>query len=227
MDARISQSTSEREYLPGFGLGVLLPLYDPMHRLVGLGRLHAEMVRHAGLSAGQRVLDVGCGTGNLLLQLGSRRPDLALTGLDPDPRALARARRKARRAGVDVALDHGFAQELPYPDATFDRVFSSLMLHHLDPAAKDALLGEVRRVLRPDGALVLADFDSDSDSDSETGHGHGHGFAARRMARSRRLRDNTGLRSRIAAEGFTLAPPASHQLRMGRIEIVRAQPDRT
>jgi ubiquinone/menaquinone biosynthesis C-methylase UbiE len=220
MDARTSQSDIERPYLPGMGKDVLIPLYDVVHRLFRVGRLHAEMVRRAGLRPGQRVLDIGCGTGNLLLALGARRPDLELVGLDPDPKALARAERKARRAGVSVRWERGFADELPQPDASVDRVFSSLMLHHLDPPVKDATLAEVRRVLRPDGALVLADFDGDGQ-----GHGHEHGFrrTRRRMQRSRRLAENSGLADRIAAAGFT-TDTSTYRLRVGTLTIVRAVP---
>ena len=82
-----------------------------------------------------------------------------------------------------MRLDRGFAQELPYADGSFDRVFSSLMLHHLDSASKDALLAEVHRVLRPDGLLILADAKLD-----DRGHDrrHGHREIARPHARQRR-----------------------------------------
>ena len=143
------------------------------------------------------MLDIGCGTGNLLLALGRERSDVELVGLDPDPRALARAARKAHRAGVAVSWRQGFAEELPYPDGSVDSVFSSLMLHHLHD--KDALLAEVRRVLRPDGLLVLADID---------GHGalDGHGFMHRRMAHNPLIHDNAGMVERITAAGFTIEP---------------------
>jgi len=79
-------------------------------------------------------------------------------GLDPDPRALARGERKAMAAAVSIRFDQGFANALPYADASFDRVFSSLMFHHLPHNAKLATLGEVRRVLKPGGSLHLLDF---------------------------------------------------------------------
>ncbi len=214
----MSETTShEHKFVPGLGRGPLTPLYDVVHRLAGLGGMHTEMIRLAALAPGQRVLDVGCGTGNLLLALGRSRSDVELTGLDPDARALALAARKARRKGVAVAWQRGFAQELPHPDGSIDRVFSSLMLHHLDAAAKDALLAEVRRVLRPDGLLVLADVD---------GHHavHGHGLFRRRMATSPLVRDNAGVVERIAAAGFTVEPRVTYHLRLGEITIVRARP---
>lgn len=221
MTERTSQSPAEREYIPGMGKHYLLPFYDVAHHLFGLRPIHQEMITRAGLGDGHRVLDVGCGTGNLLRSTGKRYPRVELVGLDPDPKALARAGRKARRAGVTVQLDRGFAQELPYADGSFDRVFSSLMLHHLDGDGKDALLAEVRRVLRPDGVLVLTDMVVD-------GHGHGHGGSVRRPQgrMPEQLRDNVGdaVSQRIAAAGFTVEPTRRAPLRRGGevgIELAR------
>jgi ubiquinone/menaquinone biosynthesis C-methylase UbiE len=200
---------TERTYVPGLGKQFLTPFYDVVHHVFGVSRIHQRMVTLAELRAGQRVLDVGCGTGNLLRSIGRRHPDVERAGLDPDPAMLARARRKL---GPGVRLDRGFAQELPHPDGSFDRVFSSLMLHHLDTATKDALLAEVRRVLRPDGLLVLADAVLD----------------ARHHRRMRaHLHDNVGdaVSRRIAAAGFTVEPTRTAALRVGgRIGIELARP---
>jgi ubiquinone/menaquinone biosynthesis C-methylase UbiE len=208
---------SQQEYIPGLGKTYLTPFYDVVHRVFKLQPVHDEMVTLAGLTDGQRVLDVGCATGNLLRTIGRQYPNTGLVGLDPDPKALARARRKARRARLDMRLDRGFAQELPYSDDSFDRVFSSLMLHHLDSTSKDTLLAEVRRVLRPDGRLVLADAVVDA---------HGHGHRLRRMREQ--LHDNVGdsVSQRIAAAGFTVEPTRTMTLRAGtKIGIELALPN--
>jgi ubiquinone/menaquinone biosynthesis C-methylase UbiE len=214
MTERTSQSPAEREYIPGLGKHYLLPLYDLAHHVFGLQPIHQEMITLAGLRDGHRVLDVGCGIGNLLRSTGKRYRRVELVGLDPDPKALARAARKARRAGLTVQLDRGFAQELPYTDGSFDRVFSSLMLHHLDSESKDALLAEVRRVLRPDGLLVLAD--------AILGHGHG-----RRGQTQEQMRDNIGdaVSRRIIAAGFTVEPTRMSGMRVGgKVGIELARP---
>jgi ubiquinone/menaquinone biosynthesis C-methylase UbiE len=116
----------------------------------------------AEIESATRVLEIGCGTGNLALLVKQIRPQLDVVGLDPDRRALARAARKARRAGLTLELDTGFADALPHPDRSFDRVFSSLMFHHLQPEVRVASLREVLRVLRPGGSLHLMDFGGDS-----------------------------------------------------------------
>lgn len=206
--------TGKTDYVPGLGKSFLTPFYDVVHHVFGLGPIHQEMITLAGPRAGQRVLDVGCGSGNLLRAIGKRYPGVELAGLDPDPRMLARVGRKARRAGLNPRLDRGFAQELPYPDGSFDRVFSSLMLHHLDTEAKDALLAEVRRVLRPDGLLVLADAVLDA---------HHH------RGMREHLHDNVGdaVAQRIAAAGFTVEPTRTRKLRIGgNVGIELARPTR-
>lgn len=219
MTRRTSHSSAEREYVPGLGKHFLTPLYDLAHHVFGLRPVHQEMITLARLEAGQQVLDVGCGTGNLLRAIGRRHPDVRLAGLDPDLTALAIAERKIRRAGLGARLDRGFAQDLPCPDGSLDRVFSSLMLHHLDSTSKDALLAEVRRVLRPDGLLVLADAIVDG-----TGHGHRPGGGM-----SSRMHDNVGdaVASRIASAGFTVEPTRMLALRVGgKVGIELARPAR-
>ena len=148
----------ERTFLPAAGLDWLLPLYDPLWRL-SRGESHLEaFVGRADVQPGDRVLDIGCGTGNLTLLTKRLCPEAEVVGLDPDAKALARARSKAERGGLRVQLDQGFSQELPYGDDSFDRVFSSFMFHHLDRETKTAMLRETRRVLRPRGSFHLVDF---------------------------------------------------------------------
>ena len=69
-------------------------------------------------------------------------PDVDVVGLDPDPKALTRARQKAEREGVSIQLDRGFSDELPYPEASFDLVFSSRIFHHLPGDEKGPTLRE-------------------------------------------------------------------------------------
>jgi len=205
-----------RRYLPGMGRDWLLFLYDPVTRLIGIESAHRTLADQAELESAARVLEIGCGTGNLALMVKRMRPQLEVVGLDPDPAALARAGRKARRAGLPVELDRGFADDLPYPDASFDRVLSSLMFHHLDAGLRLASLREVLRVLRPGGSLHLMDFGGESH--------HLHGLA-RVARRSRTLKDNWDDRipTRMREAGFVEAAETGHiTKRIGRLTCYRA-----
>jgi ubiquinone/menaquinone biosynthesis C-methylase UbiE len=117
-----------------------------------------RLVQEMGVRPGERVLDVGCGTGTLLLEVQAQQPGAEIVGIDPDPDILSIAREKARRAAVSIALDVGFADELPYADATFDHVVSTLAFHHLTTGERQAALREAMRVLRPGGGLHIGDF---------------------------------------------------------------------
>lgn len=147
-----------RPFVPAAGHDRCLPFYDALTRLLGVDRAREPLVGMAGLRPGHRVLDVGCGTGTLPILIKERHPWVDVMAVDPDPKALAAARRKAARARVVLRFDEGYADALPYPDACFDRVFSSMMFHHLALAEKVRTLLEVRRVLRPGGRLQLLDF---------------------------------------------------------------------
>jgi ubiquinone/menaquinone biosynthesis C-methylase UbiE len=139
----------QRTYLPAAGKDWALPLYDPLVKLLGIGRVRRIFLDQATLPAAHRVLDLGCGTGSLALLIKRLHPAIQIVGLDPDPRALARARRKAAGAAADIRFDQGYADNLPYPDASFDRVFSSFMFHHVSPDQRENTLREARRVLAP------------------------------------------------------------------------------
>jgi len=189
--------TPRRAYLPAAGYDWALPFYDPFVKLLGGDRALRVLVDQAELRPGYRLLDIGCGTGTLVVMLKTRHPDVDVAGLDPDPKALFRARRKAYGAKVSIQLDRGFSDELPYPDGWFDRVFSSFMFHHLQPEEKEKTVRQVRRVLKPDGTFHLLDFSGAGPS--------GEGVLARWLHVHHRLRDN--FRGQILAllsqAGFT------------------------
>jgi SAM-dependent methyltransferase len=212
----VDADAADRPFLPGMGRDWLLPLYDPFTRVVGIESAHRRLVQQAQLASAQRVLEVGCGTANLALMIKRTHPTVEVIGLDPDPKALARADRKARRAGFTLELDRGFADKLPYPDGRFDRVLSSLMFHHLDAGLRVASLSESLRVLRPGGSLHLMDFGGD--------RRHLHGLA-RLGRRSPTLKDNWDDRivTMISQAGFSNATETGHvDKHIGRLCYYRA-----
>ena len=178
---RIEQRVSKKEFFPAAGHDVFLPVYDPFASLMGFDRARQELVSAANIEPGQHILDVGCGTGTLVVMLKRQYPSAQIVGLDPDPKALRRAQRKATRAAVSAQFDEGFADQLPYDEETFDRVFSSFMFHHLEEHERENMLREVLRVLKSGGSFHLLDFVADNAS---------HGFFHRLFMSHAEMKDN-------------------------------------
>ena len=153
---------SQRKFLPAAGLDIFLPLYDPFVKLLGADKSRRSLIEQARLHAGQRVLDIGCGTGTMLILIHQLHPQVELCGIDPDAKALAKAEQKMERAGVSAQLVRSFSDNIPFPDASFDRIFSSFMFHHIPANEKLPALKEIRRLLKPEGALHLVDFSGHS-----------------------------------------------------------------
>lgn len=146
-------------YIPALSDDRLTPFYDGVMSLFMRERqFKRRLIEQAALSAGQRVLDVGCGTGTLAIWLKQLHPQAEVFGVDIDPHILALARVKVAKAQVQITLEESSATTLPYPNARFDAVFSSLMIHHLRTEDKLRLFTEARRVLKPGGGLHIADF---------------------------------------------------------------------
>ena len=164
---------AERSYIPAFGKRWMLPLYDPFLWLLGADKAKQPLIEQAEIKGGLRVLDIGCGTGSMAILIKRMHPEAEVVGIDPDPSALSLAERKAKRAGFSVELDRGFADHMPYADASFERVFSSFMFHHLGSDEKTATLnmprvsstamiapissGLARRCLRDGGGVSTAE----------------------------------------------------------------------
>lgn len=115
-----------------------------------------ETLSRLAINPADRVLDVGCGTGELLSRLAAKYPEAALAGMDPVPEMLAIAKGKLSEK-VDLRV--GWANELPWPDASFDIVVSCNMFHYITHPV--AAIQEMERVLVPGGRLLITDWCDD------------------------------------------------------------------
>lgn len=152
-----------RPFVAALGFRALTPLYDGALRLMGgEDRWRRAFVRQIAPGAGERILDLGCGTGNLILELVRQEPRARIVGLDADPQTLARARAKLDRIGRDARLIQGFADDLPkdrdLAPGSFDKVVTSLFFHHLPREAKRRALANAAALLKPGGELHVADW---------------------------------------------------------------------
>ncbi len=136
--------------------------YDLLIWLVTLGRerrFRERLLQPAQLKPGESVLDVGCGSGSLAIA-AKAHVGLAgsVHGVDASDAMIARARRKAGKARADATFESALAQSLPFPDARFDVVLSTVMLHHLPRKIRQESVREMRRVLKPVGRLLVVEF---------------------------------------------------------------------
>jgi ubiquinone/menaquinone biosynthesis C-methylase UbiE len=152
-------SESEEEYIPALGIRALTPFYDLIQRWVVRDTIYkSRLIEQANIQPNHSVLDLGCGTGTLAIMVKQTVATADVVGLDADPQMLSVANSKTARENVTIKFDQGLTFSLPYPDASMDRVLSSLMIHHLKTPDKDRTAQEVYRVLKPGGQLHVIDF---------------------------------------------------------------------
>ncbi len=150
---------NNEKYIPALSYDWLTGLYDPVVALTTReSAFKNALANQAGIAAGHRVLDLGCGTATLSILLKQKQPNAVIVGIDGDAKVLKIARKKAHKAGVEITFDEGMSFDLPYEDESFDRVVSSLFFHHLSRENKLETLREVSRVLKPNGEFHVADW---------------------------------------------------------------------
>jgi 2-polyprenyl-3-methyl-5-hydroxy-6-metoxy-1,4-benzoquinol methylase len=157
--AHAHHGSTQQPFVPALGWHALTRLYDPLVALTLRERaVKQQLVDQAGLAPGQTVLDFGCGTGTLALLLKRHCPGARVVGIDIDPTVLELARRKIARAGLDIELQQGVFGPDTFAPGSFDRIVTTLVLHHLTRDEKLAVLRAMRVALRPGGELHVADF---------------------------------------------------------------------
>lgn len=137
--------------------------YDRMFRLLTFGReedFRRRIAEACELKEGDRVLDVGCGTGSTSIAAAKRVGVSGhVEGIDPSKEMIDRAREKGGACGMTIGFQQAAIEALPFPDGHFDVVISSLVFHHLTADVQRVGLEEIHRVLAPGGRLAIIDFD--------------------------------------------------------------------
>jgi ubiquinone/menaquinone biosynthesis C-methylase UbiE len=136
------------------------------------------------------ILDIGCGTGRLLRAATMRFPGARLEGVDA-AEGMVKQATVSLPAGMQIRFQQATAESLPFPDGSFDLVFSTMTFHHWSDQQK--AIGEVKRVLAPRGRWILADIVAKGPL----------AFVAR-LLRIGRVVSPSGLDRMLAAEGLAV-----------------------
>lgn len=148
-----------KNYIPPAHYDFLLPFYDIGCVLLGFGRnFRCKIIRHLGLWGAEHILDVGCGTGTLLIMLKEIYPSVFAEGLDPDKKALQIASQKSHRNNANILLHCSTMDNMPFESNSYDIVVSSLVFHHIQENNRFESLKECLRILKPQGRMLLVDF---------------------------------------------------------------------
>lgn len=144
----------------GITIGPLAKYYDLFASVSGYGdKFFRQIAELAGIREGDRVLDVGCGTGTLGIREKEKAGNTGyVAGIDASGQMISQARKKAVKIDIKVDFKPGLIEDIPYDDNYFDVVTSSMMIHHLPLSLKKKGFQEVFRVLRPGGHFFLVDF---------------------------------------------------------------------
>lgn len=147
------------KFVPALRFNFLTGIYDFVFRVtMPEKQFRNDLVDRLPNDETAEVLEFGTGTASNSILAKQKYPQLNVTGVDVDEKILAMARKKVDQFSNPVSLVLYDGQHLPFPDNSFDVVFSSLVFHHLTPDHKKNAFAEINRVLKPDGKFVYADW---------------------------------------------------------------------
>jgi len=148
-----------KKFIPAMTYEFLTPYYDSILNIIGFGHKQREkIVRLLGLKNRDKLLDVGCGTGSLLIVAKKLYPEITAVGVDIDEKILKIAKNKTQKENLKIEFIKTSADKLLFDDSSFDVVISSLVFHHLPLDVKKKTIGEIKRILKKDGQFLLVDF---------------------------------------------------------------------
>lgn len=152
---------TDRDFVPALGKSGSLERYDAAIALMTREkRWRGDLLTLVAPEPGNRIVDIGCGTGTLAIALKGAEPESEILAVDPDPAVLEIAQTKARTAGADIHWFEAMGDELDGIAALqgCDKIVSSLVFHQCPMEIKQAIAAQMHRLLRPGGQLFIADY---------------------------------------------------------------------
>ena len=151
---------NKEKIIPAAKFDFLTPLFDLGCSIIGLGEDYRKFIINNSKIPNKsiNVLDAGCGTGSLAVDLKLKNPKVNLYTIDADPRILKIANNKFKENNLEINIKKSLIQKLLFKDNYFDVVYNSLVFHHLNTEIKTATIKEIYRVLKKGGIFLLIDF---------------------------------------------------------------------
>lgn len=150
---------AKKHFIPALGFGWLTGIYDLVIRFtMPEDAFRKRLVQCVNPLPNENILEFGFGTGENLKRIIRHEPKGIYEGVDIDPKIEKLAQLKLRKLNIDIPLRIYDGRKLPYGDSQFSTVFTCLVFHHLDRAAKISAMREIHRVLAPGGRLVVGDW---------------------------------------------------------------------
>jgi ubiquinone/menaquinone biosynthesis C-methylase UbiE len=154
-----------KQFIPALKYNWLTDIYNPILRYtMPEFQFKTSLINQAKIEKNHIVLDFGIGTATLSILVKQKHSEATVTGVDVDSKIINIAKKKILEAKTEIHIDQYDGIVLPYEDNTFDRVISSLVFHHLDAKQKNNSLKEIKRVLKPNGELHIADWGKPSNT---------------------------------------------------------------
>jgi ubiquinone/menaquinone biosynthesis C-methylase UbiE len=151
--------TIEKEFIPALGFQWLSGIYDLIFRIfLPEKKLRGRLAEELNPKDGDEILEFGYGTGQNLVVVYARNKNIRLSGIDIDPAIRQIAAHRIKRKNIPVALELYDGKTFPFPDNSFDKIYSCLVFHHLAAVSKLHCLKEMNRILKPGGQLVICDW---------------------------------------------------------------------
>jgi ubiquinone/menaquinone biosynthesis C-methylase UbiE len=191
----MSKSTHQAPVTQGRTIRWFARFYDASSWLMTCGqgaKQNKAIVEAAGVQPGDKVLDVGCGTGAQTLPATLVAGSGNVSAIDASPDMIEIARSKAKKQGLTIDFLVAPIEHLPFDSGRFDLVLSGYMLHHLPAEVMMKGFHEVRRVLKPGGRFVIVDFSADGSLMGWLVTLVGHGHTRQKTARLRAMLSDVG-----------------------------------
>lgn len=148
----------KNKFVPALNYHFLTRYYDPLMEFCGARKtLREKVLKVIEPKPRMRILDVGCGTGSLIIDIKEKYPEIEVAGADIDRKMLVQARKKIRTKKLDIKLINVGADQLKFRARTFDYVISTLVFHHLPTEIKQQALIDIAKMLKPEGKFILID----------------------------------------------------------------------